>query len=397
MKKTFPVGTSILLIFILLILAYGCKNDKDKNSYLRIVLKNLDQIKSASYYNTIESYAPGDTSPSFTMYRYLKEYINPADSNLGSSYVMLLQEDTIKMVSCYDGTANTFLDWNKKTITIDSSYRPQLAPFFNYSKSVIKYALETKDSTSMDFEDLGEAVLFKLTIFNSNQVEFHGKTYYNKDPYSFGDAISKYDIWINKSNNLPYRIRREMSHDKFIWTCSNIELNKIKIEDFIASDYFPSNFTIKVRGNDNVIVKSDLEGKTAPYWVLKDANYNLIALDKMNSKVVMIQFTSVSCGPCKEAIPFLKKLVTEYSEKDFDFVSVESWTRNSDVLKVYQVRNNFNYKFLMSTEDVTKSYQILAVPVFYILDKNRVIRKIITGYSVGTTDIEIRNAINELI
>jgi thiol-disulfide isomerase/thioredoxin len=188
-----------------------------------------------------------------------------------------------------------------------------------------------------------------------------------------------------------------MSHDKFIWTCSNIELNKIKIEDFIASDYFPSNFTIKVRGSDNVIVKSDLEGKVAPDWVLKDANYNSIALDKMISKVVMIQFTSVSCGPCKVAIPFLKKLVSEYSEKDFDFVSIESWTRNSDVLKVYQERNNFNYKFLMSTEDVTKSYQILAVPVFFILDKNRVIRKVIIGYGEGTTDKQIREAINKLI
>ena len=48
-------------------------------------------------------------------------------------------------------------------------------------------------------------------------------------------------------------------------------------------------------------------------------------------------------------------------------------------------------------EDITKSYQVHSVPVFYILDKNRAIRKVIRGYAVETTGKEIRDAINELI
>jgi hypothetical protein len=56
-----------------------------------------------------------------------------------------------------------------------------------------------------------------------------------------------------------------------------------------------------------------------------------------------------------------------------------------------------NYKFLVSTDDVKKNYNAEAVPVFYILDKERVIRKIIRGYGKGTTDKEIKDAINELI
>jgi hypothetical protein len=52
---------------------------------------------------------------------------------------------------------------------------------------------------------------------------------------------------------------------------------------------------------------------------------------------------------------------------------------------------------LLSTEEITKDYQVSGVPVFYILDENRVIRKIIWGYGKGTTDKEIKDAINELI
>jgi len=51
----------------------------------------------------------------------------------------------------------------------------------------------------------------------------------------------------------------------------------------------------------------------------------------------------------------------------------------------------------MSTKEITKSYQIQSIPVFLILDKDRVIRKIIRGYGLGTTDKEIRDAINKLI
>jgi thiol-disulfide isomerase/thioredoxin len=396
MKNIYLSKTSILVLVASFILIIGCKVERNNKNYLQYILGNLDQIKSATYYNVIEPYAPGDTSPAYIMRRYIKEYTNPADSNLGSSYVMLLQEDTSKMESCYDGRSDTYLNWDEKTITLDSTFRTHLAPFFNYAKSIIKYALETNDSISLVLEDSGDSMHLKLAIFVGKQVEFHGKPYYYDNPYS-GEQVSKYDIWINKSNNLPYRIQREMSHEKFIWTCSNVNLNKVKIEDFIASDYFPSDFSIKIRGKDISIVSSDLEGKLAPDWVLKDANNNLIALKKFKSSVLMIEFTSVSCGPCRAAIPFLKQLVSEYSEKDFDFVSIESWIRNANVLKIYQGRNDFYYKFLMSKEEVTKSYQILSVPTFYIIDKNRLIRKVIRGYAKGATDQEIRNTIKKLI
>jgi len=51
----------------------------------------------------------------------------------------------------------------------------------------------------------------------------------------------------------------------------------------------------------------------------------------------------------------------------------------------------------VSTEEITKSYQVRGVPVFFILDAKRVIRKIIRGYANETTDKEINDIINELI
>jgi thiol-disulfide isomerase/thioredoxin len=111
----------------------------------------------------------------------------------------------------------------------------------------------------------------------------------------------------------------------------------------------------------------------------------------------MIQFTGIGCGPCHASIPFLKQLVNDFKNKEFELVSIETWSNNITGIKRYYNNNDLNYKFLLSTVETTKNYQVTSVPIFFILDKDRVIRKIIRGYGEVTTEKEIRDAINELI
>ncbi len=60
-------------------------------------------------------------------------------------------------------------------------------------------------------------------------------------------------------------------------------------------------------------------------------------------------------------------------------------------------RNDFNYTFLLSNDEVLKKYFITSFPVFFILDENRIITNVINGYRPRETDKEIRTAINDLI
>lgn len=394
--KKIPLVTTLVLLSIVL-------NGQSQTVYLKKVLNNLEQIRSATYFTITEPWAPGDTTASGTYYHYFKEYNNPADTAIGASFVKLHKHDTTKMTFCYDGAMRATVYEQGKYLVIDSfqynltPFRPLAAPFFNYTKSILKYALETKDSIAVNVKDLGDSVYFSLTIYADKQVEFFGKPFYIVSPYA-EQEVSRYEMWISRSNDLPYRIRREMSHDISVTTCKSIVLNKGSLQDFVARDYFPADYAVKVMGKVKMReVKNNLVGKVAPNWILNDVDNKTISLKQLKSKVLMIQFTSVSCGPCRASISFLKQLASEYNEKDFDLVSIESWNRNSMVLKKYQARNGFNYDFLTSTPDVTRRYEIQAVPVFFILDENRVIRKIIRGYGKETTDKEIRNAINELL
>jgi thiol-disulfide isomerase/thioredoxin len=396
MKKSSLFMTVILALLMSLILINGCKVDNNKNDYLRKVLHNLDKIKSASYFSTASTSFPGDTLNVMTISVFTEEYFNPTDTVLGSSFAESQQMNSIKIEMFYDGKASTFLDWNKKSVEIDSFPTKLKAPFFNHAKSIIKYAFETKDSISTELKDFGDSVLFQLVIHADKQVEFYGKPVYNYNPYGPAEEISRYDIWINKSNDLPYRIRRSMLNNTSCQTCKNVEFNNNDLKDFIVSKRIPPNFTIKSKGKEKPI-KSDLVGKVAPSWVLNDFNNKPINLEELKSKVIMIQFTGIGCGPCHAAIPFLRQFVSDYKGKDFEFVSIETWSKNIEGMKEYHKNNDMNYRFLLSTEETAKNYEVTSVPIFFILDKDRIIRKIIRGYGEGTTEKEIRDAINGLI
>jgi thiol-disulfide isomerase/thioredoxin len=404
MKKLSNLLTMLLSAIILTsFLIGGCNTiDYEETDYLKKVLNNLEEIKSAVYYKKVGGYPPGDTAPSRFYKRYVKEYNNPTDTTIGSSFINFPKSDTNKMSFCYDGKMRARVNWEEKYMEIDSfrnnplPFRPLNPPFFNYTASILRYALNTKDSITTDLLDLGDSVLYRLTIYDSAKVEFFGRAYYDESPYGLDEEVSKYTIWIKKSNSLPYKVKREMSHNNYVRIITEIKnINKHTAIDFKASKYFP-DYPLRSELKEDPH-KIDLLGKTAPNWTLKDSDNQLISLDDLKSKVMMIQFTGIGCGPCQHSYPFLKQLVTDYKNKNFEFVSIETWISDIDALKRYKERNGFNFRFLNSTKEVKSKYQVTGVPVFFILDENRVIRKVVKGYSKEKTDKKIRDILDKLI
>jgi thiol-disulfide isomerase/thioredoxin len=402
MKKTYLTLNSILVLLMPLILISGCKTDYTKKDYLLKVLNNLDKIKSAEYNSIATSGPSGDTIGFGFIHMHTVEYFNLADTLIGSSFVETQQMGNTNIEIFYDGIASTYLDLMRKTIEIDSiksnSSIRLIAPFYNFTKSILKYTLDTKDSILTDFKDYGDSIKFSLYIPNKI-IEFNGKPVDKEDAHtslSNDEKFSRYEIWINKSDDLPFRFRRDMPYNTSCRRCENVQLNKKNIKDFVPSRNFPPDFIIKKRGEKQTTI-NDLTGKKAPEWILIDSENNSVALNDFKSKVLMIEFTGIGCAPCHSAIPFLKQLAIEYNIKDFELVSIETWSQNIDALKRYKDNNKLNYKTLVSTADLKKIYNIDAVPIFFILDKERVIRKTIKGYGKETTDKEIRDAIKELI
>ena len=67
-------------------------------------------------------------------------------------------------------------------------------------------------------------------------------------------------------------------------------------------------------------------------------------------------------------------------------------------LPQYAENKELNYPMLGATENILKDYQTgRSAPWFFILDENRIIRKIVQGYSLERTGEEISHAIHKLM
>ena len=399
MKKRIRSVLILLAPFSLIVLTQSCRVENDVNSYLEKVLKSISKIESAVYSSTISGNIPGDTLTYVTYSTQTEEYFNPSDTTIGSIFTVVQQDATHKASWVYDGYARIFMDWNEKTISIDSfkiaryPFRPVRPPFYNYTKSILQYALNTKDSIEVELIDLTDTILIRLAVYGKS-VEFVGKPFYNDTRYT--EPLSKYDIWINKSDNLPYRYKKNLA-SKITWeSIETIVFNHNKSEEFEVSKYIPEGFTLQTNKNQSARIIY-LTNQKAPELELIDSDNNPFRLKDLNSKVILIQFTGIGCGFCHLSVPFLNSLIKEYDQSKLSLIAIETWSNDPEVIKRYISNNQITYHYLQATDENIRQYQISGVPVFYILDENRIIRKVIKGYSKDSTDKEIRDAINAFL
>lgn len=143
----------IILLFILFIgIAATPPAVNDDKTYIKTIIKTLSTIESASYYNTLEAWAPGATAPTFKGQRFTREYRNRLDSTIGASFVDLSASDTSRFLFCYNGHMKAVSYGNPRNVKIDS-FNTRKLPFrpiacfqrlgSQYSESVVQL---TKDN-----------------------------------------------------------------------------------------------------------------------------------------------------------------------------------------------------------------------------------------------------------
>ncbi|HKL08450.1 MAG TPA: TlpA disulfide reductase family protein [Bacteroidales bacterium] len=392
-----------LVLIIASLFIFSCNRTVKKEEYLKKVYENLRDMESASYSVRVESWAPFDTIPSLVTHLYTIEMDNPLDTTIGASYVKFT-DDRERVKWIYDGHMSATFFHEHKGVIIDSfkidrglEFRPLSAPFFNNTRSIIHYILTTEDSISLSFQDVDSAYYYRLKIFEDRQVEFFGKAYHMpENPYNMGETTSQYELWMDKKTNLPNRVRRKMSHDISVSAVSEVKINTFKPEDFNASIYLPDDYEYREWGTrKKKATGNPLEGKAAADWTLQSTENKDISFNELDSKLVLLQFTSVSCGPCRVSIPFLNGLTEEYSREQLEVIAIECTTKSLRALQHYREVNKISYPLLQSGGNIKKDYQISSFPGFFLIDENRNIVHVSKGFAEGQTDASIYKIIQE--
>lgn len=138
--------------------------------------------------------------------------------------------------------------------------------------------------------------------------------------------------------------------------------------------------------------------KTINNITLLDLDSNIVELNTLKGKVVVLNRFNFWCGICAKEFPALQKLIKEF--KDAKFIFINSGESASELRNRYFKMKEFAFLMKQQVLFVTKEYydEIYgdSVPHTLVVDKAGVIRFDYQGYSKEMEDL-LRNNLQELL
>lgn len=131
------------------------------------------------------------------------------------------------------------------------------------------------------------------------------------------------------------------------------------------------------------LASSGLTGQTAPDFVLKNATGENMRLSEYRGDVVMINFWATWCGPCRQEMPLLDELYGRYQRVGFSLLGVNI---DDDSRRAMAMVNELGVSFPVlfdEQKEVSKLYEVEAMPVTILLDREGTVRHVHHGYKPG--------------
>ncbi|MBS4023665.1 MAG: TlpA family protein disulfide reductase [Dethiobacter sp.] len=121
-----------------------------------------------------------------------------------------------------------------------------------------------------------------------------------------------------------------------------------------------------------------LEGNRAPDVALKTLTGDTVRLSDFEGSVVMLNFWSAACPPCREEMPAMQRVYDELREEGFEIVAVN--VNDSPTVAAQFISEN-SYTFIVLKDDgqASRTYEVQFIPKTLIIDRKGVIRYIKVG------------------
>jgi thiol-disulfide isomerase/thioredoxin len=118
------------------------------------------------------------------------------------------------------------------------------------------------------------------------------------------------------------------------------------------------------------------------------------SLSSLKGKVVLVDFWSTSCPPCRREMPALVQLYRDFRESGFEVVAI-NMDEDRDAVVQYVRKNGLEWKIGFSgrawNDEVVRSYGVNSQPSKYVIDRKGVLRY----YNVSGE--ELRAAVKSLL
>lgn len=176
----------------------------------------------------------------------------------------------------------------------------------------------------------------------------------------------------------------EIKNELLAYYNSDKNIDTLVIKKYI-NDLDPLLKPYKAYLADAIVLRTEFpKGAPSPTFANYE-NYNgsKTSLSDLKGKYVYVDIWATWCGPCKVEIPFLKKLETDYHNKNIHFVSMSidddqthrgSWERAKSSWKAMVADRDLGGVQIFAPNgwqsDFVRGYKINSIPRFVLIDPN---------------------------
>ena len=131
------------------------------------------------------------------------------------------------------------------------------------------------------------------------------------------------------------------------------------------------------------LASSGLTGQSAPDFALKSSSGENLRLSEYRGNVVMVNFWATWCGPCRQEMPLLDELYSRYQRVGFSLLGVNIDDNQSKAMNMVSELGLCFPVLFDSRKEVSMLYEVDAMPVTILIDREGTVRYVHHGYKPG--------------
>ena len=134
----------------------------------------------------------------------------------------------------------------------------------------------------------------------------------------------------------------------------------------------------------------------APDFTLESRSGENLRLEDHRGEVVMLNFWASWCGPCRQEMPLMDELYSQYKDLGFTILAVNVDENREEAHRCLD-KVPVNFPILYDPESsVSELYEVQAMPTTVMIDRDGNARYLHYGYQPGYED-EYEQQIRELV
>jgi thiol-disulfide isomerase/thioredoxin len=118
----------------------------------------------------------------------------------------------------------------------------------------------------------------------------------------------------------------------------------------------------------------------APDFTLPDLEGRAVRLADHSGKVILIDFWTTWCAPCRKELPMFQALQNQFRDKGFEVIGISLDENPEKVVPDFIKEVGVSYTNLLGNTEIEELYgPIEGIPTFVLVDREGTIRRKATG------------------